>query len=111
MGLWNERGTLLDDLVLTKDSYRVAGTMKTDATDYSNGIVGNGVGVIPGYVRSGLGMGFSTPNEAYGQNFLHATLSSRRFEPPPAQVPEPASLGLGAGALAAVRRRVRQARA
>lgn len=136
VGLWNEQGTLLasvtvdntstrvpsaqgtavwyltelDDLMLTKGSYRVAGTMKTDATDYLNGIVGNGVGVVPGYVRSGLGMGFSNPNEAYGQNFLHATVSSHQFDPPPAQVPEPASLGLlclGAGALAAMRRRVR----
>lgn len=136
VGLWNAQGTLLasvtvdntstrvlsaqgtavwyltelSDLVLTKGTYRVGGTMNTDATSYLNGIVGNGVGVVDGYVRSDLGKGFSNPNLSYGNNYLHATVSSHQFDPPPAPVPEPASLALfclGAGALAAMRRRVR----
>jgi hypothetical protein len=133
VGLWNAQGTLiasvtvdnastrvlsaqgtaawylteLDDLVLTAGTYRVGGTMNTDATDYLNGIVGTGVGVIDGYVRSDLGKGFSNPNLSYGNNYLHATVSSHQFDP---EVAEPASLGLfglGVGALAFMRRRKR----
>jgi hypothetical protein len=64
------------------------------------------VGVVDGYVRSGLGKGFSNPNESYGSNYLHATVTSHQFDP--VAVPEPASLalfGLGMGAFAFVRRR------